>query len=75
MAVVAPHPAPKEPRRKSLLASLYALFASILQGERSPIMFTWGLSFKLRSKITAPGTSGIIALPTLYPFLSCLNKS
>ena len=75
VAVVAPHPAPKEPKRKSVLADLYALFASILQGECSPIMFTWGLSFKFRSKITAPGTSGTIAFPTLYPLLSCLNKS
>ena len=45
VAVVAPHPAPKEPKRKSLLADLYALFASFLQGESSPIVFKWGLSF------------------------------
>ena len=40
IAVVAPHPAPKEPRRKSVLAALYALFASILHGVYSPIVFT-----------------------------------
>ena len=40
VAVVAPHPAPKDPKRKSVLANLYALLASILQGERFPIIFT-----------------------------------